>query len=189
MKSAPTIYLDANIWSSQQTTFNALYPLFLTLQTERPDTFPRNAELPPGAIAHTVLDVFEQRCSWQKIVDPQLFIRDLQDAVSEKRSNRRHYHFSAMLLSAILAFGLAFSSKELYRSPEYRKRYAQHAKSLLEEECQSPALCTVQAVAILSVYHSGVAEQGESLGIRLSRSDSIFLLRCQFHVPWFVTAR
>lgn len=122
---------------------------------------PESFDLPPGAIAGTVVDFFEQRCSWQRIVDPKLFIRDLQDVVSDTpRSNRRHLHFSSMLLSAILAFGLAFSSNDDYRSPEYRKRYAQHSKSLLEEESQSPALCTVQATAILSVYHSGVAEQG-----------------------------
>ena len=56
---------------------------------------------------------------------------------------------------------LAYSDNEHLRSREVREKFAKHAKLFLEAECRSATLSTVQGLAVLSSFHSGLAEQSE----------------------------
>ena len=67
-----------------------------------------------------------------------------------------------MLYNAIIAYALGFSEVERHRLLEFRAQFASEAKKYFDEECQSPTLATVQAFALLSSYHSGIAEQGQN---------------------------
>lgn len=69
-------------------------------------------------------------------------------------------HYSGVLHNAILAVALAYSDNPHLRSRDVRDRFAKHAKLFLEREFQAPTLSTVQGLAILSSFHSGLSEQG-----------------------------
>ena len=106
---------------------------------------------------------FRYFSSWGSRVIPNLFLHDFALATTQSngpgtRSPVRHY--SAVFHNAILSVALAYSDNVHLRSREIRDRFAKHAKFFLEAECQAPALCTVQALATLSSYHSGFSEQG-----------------------------
>ncbi|KAF8343062.1 uncharacterized protein EI90DRAFT_3031228 [Cantharellus anzutake] len=71
-----------------------------------------------------------------------------------------------MLYNSIVAYSLGYSEVEGHREEIFRC------------ECQAPTLATVQALAILSSFHSGVAEQGLSftyLGIAFTVSRTLCL--------------
>ncbi|KAF8328706.1 uncharacterized protein EI90DRAFT_3064327 [Cantharellus anzutake] len=91
------------------------------------------------------------------VVNPTCFLRDYRQALSQDVSGDI-VHYSPMLHNGILAFALAFSSNQAHRSLEFRQRFATQAKVHFDTECQTPTLSTVQALAILSCFHSGAAE-------------------------------
>lgn len=100
--------------------------------------------------------------SWGLRALPRLFLRDLALAtsISNGRSTRKTPHYSPMLHNAILSVGLAYSDDIRLRSRTVREQFAKKAKEYVEVECHRPTLSTVQALAVLSSYHSGFAEQG-----------------------------
>ncbi|KAF8338284.1 fungal-specific transcription factor domain-containing protein [Cantharellus anzutake] len=108
---------------------------------------------------HTIIlgAYFSQSCSWNMMVNPTCFVRDYSKALSQDVCGEVA-HYSPMLHNAILAFALAFSSNPVHQSVEFRRRFATQAKIYIDTECQAPTLSTVQALAILSCYYSGVAE-------------------------------
>lgn len=114
-----------------------------------------------------LLRFFKYFSSWQLCVIPHLFLRDLA-LVShrgwglESGPNQPLNHYSGVLHNAILAVALSFSDNPHLRSRETRDRFAKHAKLFLEAEFQAPTLGTVQGLALLSSFHSGLSEQGES---------------------------
>ncbi|KAF9509059.1 hypothetical protein BS47DRAFT_181170 [Hydnum rufescens UP504] len=110
-----------------------------------------------------VLDrYFRYYCSWSYPVIPDLFLRDFALATSPNNSSKAPpllRHYSVLFHNAILSVALAYSDNVHLRSREIRDRFANHAKSFFEAECRAPMLSTVQGLAILSSYHSGLSEQ------------------------------
>ncbi|KAF9521080.1 hypothetical protein BS47DRAFT_1357025 [Hydnum rufescens UP504] len=129
---------------------------------------PSGIELNLSRLEHDLVLVkyFRYYSSWNYRVIPDLFLRDFALAISPQcnspgsgaRSPFRHY--SILFHNAILAVALAYSDDARLRSRDFRSRFAQHAKSRLEEECRAPSLATVQGLGILSSYHSGLSEPG-----------------------------
>jgi hypothetical protein len=129
---------------------------------------PSGIELSLSRLEHDLVlaKYFRYYSSWNYRVIPDLFLRDFAIAISPQpsslgsgaRSPFRHY--SILFHNAILAVALAYSDDVRLRSRDFRSRFAQHAKSRLEEECRAPSLATVQGLGILSSYHSGLSEPG-----------------------------
>ncbi len=111
------------------------------------------------------------------VVNPSWFCRDFYTASSRPEAGVRLPHYSPMLHNAILAFALAYSQNETHQSLGFRKQFAEKAKVHLDNECQSPTLSTVQALAVLSCYHNGMAEQGMS-SFSDSSENCLFLCPC-----------
>ncbi|KAF8343067.1 fungal-specific transcription factor domain-containing protein [Cantharellus anzutake] len=124
---------------------------------------------------------FRAKCGWHKAVYPDLFIRDLQIALNATESSGtlpQKDYASAMLYNAVIAYSLGYSRVEDHRSPEYRNQFALEAKKHFDAECNAPTLATVQALAILSSFHNGVADQGLSftyLGTAIRVSQTLCL--------------
>jgi len=70
----------------------------------------------------------------------------------------RTSHYSPLLHNAMLAVALGFSDDPLLRHSTTRKKYADQAKSYIDEEGMNPTVATVQALANLAAYHSLSAE-------------------------------
>lgn len=58
----------------------------------------------------------------------------------------------------MLAVALGFSDNPSLRHPATRKKFADQAKSYIDEEGMNPTVATVQALANLAAYHSLGAE-------------------------------
>ena len=76
-----------------------------------------------------------------------------------------------MLHNALVALALAFSDDPVLNRWETRVIYANKAKSYLEDECEKPNICVVQALSLLGSFHSSNGDQnlgylyfGELLG-------------------------
>jgi hypothetical protein len=70
----------------------------------------------------------------------------------------RTSHYSPLLHNAMLSIGLGFSDDPNLRHPLTRKKFADQAKSFIDEEGMNPSVATVQALAHLAAYHSLGAE-------------------------------
>ena len=89
-----------------------------------------------------------------------LFLRDRELAKASGSATTRSKHFSPLLLNAILAHAAHLSSR-----PEVRTdlndpataghRYFRTARKLLEYECESPSMTTVQALALMGSREAG----------------------------------
>ncbi|KAI0304328.1 hypothetical protein B0F90DRAFT_1704613 [Multifurca ochricompacta] len=71
-------------------------------------------------------------------------------------------HYSPMLHNALLAVATAFSDDPTIKDPVSRRRFADKAKSCLEDECELPKLSAMTALSILANYHS--SENHPTLG-------------------------
>lgn len=67
-------------------------------------------------------------------------------------------HYSPLLHNAILAIALGFSDEPYLRNPALRLKFAEQAKTFIDEEGMRPSIATVQAFAHLASYHSLAAE-------------------------------
>jgi len=59
-----------------------------------------------------------------------------------------------MLHNAMLAVATAFSDDPFTKDPDTRQRYADKAKSFLENECELPKLSAMTGLSILANYYS-----------------------------------
>jgi uncharacterized protein (UPF0147 family) len=59
-----------------------------------------------------------------------------------------------MLHNALLAVATAFSDEPVIKDPANRQRYADKAKSFLEDECELPKLSAMTALSVLANYYS-----------------------------------
>jgi hypothetical protein len=59
-----------------------------------------------------------------------------------------------MLHNALLAVATAFSDDPVIKDPTTRQRYADKAKSFLENECELPKLSAMTALSVLANYYS-----------------------------------
>jgi hypothetical protein len=63
-----------------------------------------------------------------------------------------------MLHNAILALGLCYADEPHLREVPFRALFAKEAKKYLDSEGEDPTIATVQALSVLSSYHSLAAE-------------------------------
>ncbi len=59
-----------------------------------------------------------------------------------------------MLHNSLLAVATAFSDDPVIKDPTTRQRYADNAKSFLENECELPKLSAMTALSVLANYYS-----------------------------------
>ncbi|KAG9121056.1 hypothetical protein FRC07_003153, partial [Ceratobasidium sp. 392] len=108
----------------------------------------------------TLLDrCFKYSTSWLMSVVPHLFLRDMLLALAHPHESTETDHYSPVLHCSLLAFAAAFSDYPAMRQREIRDRLAERAKQLLHDELRRPSLTLIQALAILSEYHSGLGEK------------------------------
>ena len=115
---------------------------------------------------------------WQLRVISHLFLRDFALSIGHAHNRRlpaprsQTWHYSPLTHNAILSVALAYSDNEHLRSREVREKFAKHAKLFLEAECRSATLSTVQGLAVLSSFHSGLAEQSEPCCILVNDTET-----------------
>ncbi|KAG6831081.1 hypothetical protein H0H87_006197 [Tephrocybe sp. NHM501043] len=99
--------------------------------------------------------------SWCLRIVPDLFLRDMYQALSAPRSQppSKTAHYSPMLHNALLAVATAFSDDPRIRDLRARHAFATLAKSYVEAECQQPNISVVHGLSTLGSYHSGLGEQ------------------------------
>jgi hypothetical protein len=68
-------------------------------------------------------------------------------------------HYSPMLHNAIVALAAAFSDNPTLRDIRTRRQFAKAAKAYIEEECEKPTICVVQALSLLGSFHSSNGDQ------------------------------
>lgn len=89
-----------------------------------------------------------------------IFLRDREIARASGSMATRSKHFSPLLLNAILAHAAHLSSRpEVRTNPSdpatAGNRYFRTARKLLEVECESPSMTTVQALALMGSREAG----------------------------------
>lgn len=97
--------------------------------------------------------------SWGLRIIPHFFLRDLAIAVDAPDPKPQINHYSPFLHNVLVGISLAFSDNVALRERRLRDRFISEGKSKIDEECQRPTLSTVQALALLSSYYSGMGEQ------------------------------
>ncbi|PBK66316.1 hypothetical protein ARMSODRAFT_1006080 [Armillaria solidipes] len=109
-----------------------------------------------------VLDLlFKFFTPWCFRIVPALFLRDMHRALSvpAHQPPPRTVHYSPMLHNALVALATAFSDDPRVRDFKSRKYFADEAKRRWEEECRTPNISVVQALSILSSFHSTNGDQ------------------------------
>lgn len=89
-----------------------------------------------------------------------IFLRDREVARARGSIGTRSKHFSPLLLNAILAHAAHLSSRPEVRTDPNDpatagSRYFRIARRLLEAECESPSMTTVQALALMGSREAG----------------------------------
>ncbi|THH02957.1 hypothetical protein EW145_g6655 [Phellinidium pouzarii] len=107
--------------------------------------------------------------SWCMRIIPEYFLRDMHTFLhfslstslthSSSASLRKLAHYSPFLHNSLLALATAFSTDAEVRKLETRMRFAEEAKTYIEDECSWPNISTVQALGILASYYSGQGHQ------------------------------
>jgi len=94
--------------------------------------------------------------SWGLRIIPKLFLRDMHRCLTIPSLSPplKTAHYSPMLHNALLAVATAFSDEPVIKNPTTRQRYADKAKSFLENECELPKLSAMTALSILANYYS-----------------------------------
>ncbi|PBK66328.1 hypothetical protein ARMSODRAFT_960314 [Armillaria solidipes] len=106
-----------------------------------------------------ILDLlFSFFTSWCLRVVPTLFLRDMYRAIASSGIVKIP-HYSPMLHNALIALATAFSDDPHINSFKTREQYAIKAKSYLEDECEKPNICVVQALSLLGSFHSSNGDQ------------------------------
>ncbi|KAF8343064.1 uncharacterized protein EI90DRAFT_3115564 [Cantharellus anzutake] len=143
-------------------TFAILHDELLHLPSNWDTGLPQGSGLALEELACILSTFFRIKSGWQKAVYPNLFLRDLRNALNSAESGvlPQKDYASVMLYNAVIAYSLGYSEVEDHRSPEYRKQFALEARKHFDAECSAPTLATVQALAILSSFYSGIANQG-----------------------------
>lgn len=100
--------------------------------------------------------MFKFFTSWCLRIVPVLFLRDMWRVLNAPRTQfpPKATHYSPMLHNALLALATAFSDDPHIHNIESRQLFARKAKSYIEEECQSPNISVVHALAILGTFHA-----------------------------------
>lgn len=100
--------------------------------------------------------LFRYFTSWGLRIIPKLFLRDMHRCLTIPSASQplKTAHYSPMLHNALLAVATAFSDDPVIKEPATRQRYADKAKSLLEDECELPKLSAMTGLSILANYYS-----------------------------------
>jgi hypothetical protein len=150
---------------------NEIYELRLSSPTNSPEDALADAEwaryLPSDHLltrqTHDQLidRFFKFFSSWCYRSIPQAFLRDMHRALSLPADGPlpKSAHYSPMLHNAMLAVATAYADDVQIKSKEHRMKFAAKAKEYIEGECHKPTVSVVQALAHLSSFHSGLAEQ------------------------------
>jgi hypothetical protein len=112
-----------------------------------------------------LLDLLFRFCtSWCWRVIPKMFFRDMHQVLSLPPSATppRTSHYSPMLHNAALALACAFSDNPAVTNIEFRRHFAQKAKSYIDIDVLQPNVCLVTALGLIATFHSSRGEQ--SLG-------------------------
>ena len=88
---------------------------------------------------------------------PEFFLRDMHRALHAPSSvpPPKTAHYSAFLHNSLLSVATAFSDDPQISSMETRQKFADEAKSYIEEECSKPSISAVQALSVLASFYSG----------------------------------
>jgi hypothetical protein len=86
-------------------------------------------------------------------------LRDLAIATEAPDPKPQINHYSPLLHNVVVATALAFSEVSALRERSLRDKFITHGKLSLDSECQRPALSTVQGLALMSSYYSGMGDQ------------------------------
>lgn len=111
--------------------------------------------------------------SWTLRVVPHFFLRDLAIATEAPDPKPEINHYNPMLHNVIVGVALAFSDNVRLRERTLRDKFIAKAKLETDSECQRPTISTVQGMALLSSYYSGMGEQ--TLGFMYFGMISILL--------------
>lgn len=107
-----------------------------------------------------VLEIFFRFfTSWTLRVIPHFFLRDLAIDTEAPDPKPQINHYSPMLHNFVVAVALAFASDPKLRQRSLRDKFIAHGKLDLDSEVRRPTLSTVQSLALLSSYFSGLGDQ------------------------------
>ena len=115
---------------------------------------------------------------------PELFLRDMHRALHAPSSAPppKTAHYSPFLHNSLLSVATAFSDDPQISSMETRQKFADEAKSYIEDECSRPSISAVQALSMLASFYSGQGLQ--TLGFMyFGMSARISQARKQYRSP------
>jgi len=117
---------------------------------------PRDIYLPRREHDRLLDLTFKFFTSWCLRIVPVLFLRDMWRVLNapETQLPPKATHYSPMLHNALLALATAFSDDPRIHDLEFRLHFARKAKSYIEEECQSPNISVVHALALIGTFHA-----------------------------------
>lgn len=100
--------------------------------------------------------LFHFNTTWFIRAVPSLFLRDMYRALSIPRHDMppRTAHYSPMLHNALLSIAVCYSDDPKIQDPRIREMFATEAGRLWQIEAAKPNIAVVQALAMLSSYHS-----------------------------------
>ncbi|KZS87965.1 hypothetical protein SISNIDRAFT_433285 [Sistotremastrum niveocremeum HHB9708] len=120
---------------------------------------------------------FQFFASWNFRVSPTLFWRDMYEALKPNASpsSLRTAHYSPFLHNAMLSIAAAYSDSLAIKAHPNRILFANAAKAMFEDECQSPTISTVSGFSFLASFHSGRNEHALGfvyigLSVRMARA-------------------
>lgn len=105
---------------------------------------------------------------WCLRVIPEYFLRDMftytHARLGEQAGNidsppLATTHYSPFLHLCVLAVATAFSDDPEVSDLNFRRRFVDAAKVLIEQECAHPSISAVQGLSMLGSYYSGLGEQ------------------------------
>ncbi|KLO08374.1 hypothetical protein SCHPADRAFT_893935 [Schizopora paradoxa] len=100
---------------------------------------------------------------WCLRVIPEFFLRDMfaytHAQLGGQASPAPTTHYSPFLHLCLLAVATAFSDDPEVSNINFRRRFVDAAKMLMEQECAHPSISAVQGLSMLGSYYSGLGEQ------------------------------
>ena len=150
--STPSVDLDGAVFStSDERTENQLVV---------PQDFDLGSEASQALEEHLLALYWTWQHPFFTLFSRSIFLRDRETAKVSGNLATRTKHFSPLLLNAILAHAAHLSSRPEVRTYPNEpatagNRYFRTARKLLEIECESPSMTTVQALALMGSREAG----------------------------------